>query len=504
MARWIGLAGAPIAALAAYMMLSSATEAGSLPESGRRVIALAVLMAGWWLTEAIPLAATALAPLVLLPLLAVSPMRTAAAPYADELIFLFLGGFLLGRAFERSGLHRRVALLTLMAVGVRPGAVVAGMMGATALMSMWVSNTATAIMMLPIAVSLISLVEQSIEAKKSESPDADGWTIDQVRLFGMSLLLGLGYAASLGGMGTPLGTPPNLQFVSNAKELFGDDFSFARWTKIGVPVVAVLMPAAWILLTRVLYRVKAKQIPGGRDYVRAELTKLGPMRAAEIITLAVFLTSVTFWIGRVWLSQWIGLEYTGVDGKKWLPLTDGAIAIVAALLLFIIPAADGGRHGVLRAPDIDGVPWAILLLFGGGLSLAAAMKTSGVDSYLGSQFAGLGGLPTVVVLLIVVAAITVMSELASNTAVAATTLPVLAAAAQGMGLHPYELMIPATLAASCGFMLPVATPPNAIVFATGRITIPQMVRAGLLMDLVAVGTITIFFWLFGRSLLGLD
>jgi sodium-dependent dicarboxylate transporter 2/3/5 len=231
------------------------------------------------------------------------------------------------------------------------------------------------------------------------------------------------------------------------------------------------------------------------------------VRTAEVVTLVVFLLAVTLWIGRDLIAPALGLVYVNAEGKTWSALTDGSIAIVAALLLFVIPAergASGAHRAVLVARDIDTVPWSILILFGGGLSLAAAMKASGVDVYLGSLFEGLSGLPTLVLLLVIAVSITMLSELASNTAVAATTLPILAAAATGLGVHPYVLMIPATLAASCGFMLPVATPPNAIVFGTGRLTVWEMARAGFLMDLIAVGTIAVFFWLAGAPLLGLE
>lgn len=500
-ARWIGLVGSPIVALLVYFALADPTEAGRLPESGRRVIGIGIVMAGWWLTEAIPIAATALLPLVLLPFLDVMPMRAAASAYADELIFLFLGGFLLGRAFEKSGLHRRVALRTLLAVGVRPGAIIAGVMGATGVISMWVSNTATAMMMLPIAISLIALLEHSIGVNTEES---SGWDSAQVRRFSMALLLGIAYAASIGGIGSPIGTPPNLQFVSNARQLFGDEFTFARWFRIGIPVAALLLPMAWGLLVLVLYRVKPREVPGGRGFVREQLRGMGRMSASEIVTFVVFLAAVTLWIGRDLIAPALGLVYTSADGKTWSALTDGSVAIVAALLLFLIPVQRGAHRSVLSARDIDTVPWSILVLFGGGLSLAAAMKTSGVDVYLGSLFAGLSDLPPLVLLLVIAVSITLLSELASNTAVAATTLPILAAASTGVGVHPYVLMIPATLAASCGFMLPVATPPNAIVFGTGRLTVWEMAKAGFLMDLVAVVTIAVFFWVAGAPLLGLE
>ncbi len=458
-------------------------------------------MAGWWLTEALPLAATALLPLALLPLLGVSTLRSAATGYADEIIFLFLGGFLLGRGFEKSGLHRRVALLTLKAVGVRPGAVIAGVMLATAVISSWVSNTATAIMMLPIAVSLIGFVEHSIASNKQ---DQSGWDEEQVSKFSIALLLGLAYAASIGGIGTLIGTPPNMQFATNAREVTGEAFPFARWMLVGVPMVLLLLPMAWGLLVLVLYRVKAKRIPGGREFVRGEVKKLGALRLPEVVTLAVFGFAVTFWIGREPISRLLGLVHTDAGGKAWLPLTDAGIAIIAALLLFAIPADRGTRKPVLIAGDVERVPWSILLLFGGGLSLAGAMKASGVDTYLGTLFSGMSGLPLPVLLLVIVASITLLSELASNTAVAATTLPILAAAADGLGVHPFVLMIPAALAASCGFMLPVATPPNAIVFATGRLTVREMAKAGILMDVVSVVTIVLFFWLVGAPLLGLE
>jgi sodium-dependent dicarboxylate transporter 2/3/5 len=498
--RWAGLVGAPLVAVAVYMLLAGAAADGSLPESGRRVIGVAVLMAGWWLTEAVPLAATSLVPLVLFPLLGVMPMKAAAAPYADELIFLFLGGFLLGRAFERSGLHRRVALLTLLGVGSRPRAVIAGVMGATACISMWVSNTATAIMMMPIALSLVALVEHSVAAHGEGS---HGWDGVQVRRFTIALLLGLAYGASIGGMGTPLGTPPNLTFVSTARELLGEEFSFYRWSKVGAPMVAILMPLAWVMLVYVLHPVKAKSIPGGKDFVRSQLSGLGRVRVGEAVTLGVFVVAVSLWIGREWLTGALELRHVGADGKTWAPLTDGVVAIAAALALFLIPAGGWKAAPVLHSSDVETVPWSILLLFGGGLSLAAAMKASGVDLYLGSLFTGLHGLPRPVLLLVIVASITLLSELASNTAVAAATLPVLASAAGGLGVHPYVLMIPATLAASCGFMLPVATPPNAIVFGSGRISMRQMLVAGMGMDAISVVVIVLFFWALGPTLLSI-
>lgn len=457
-------------------------------------------MAGWWLTEALPLAATALLPMALFPLLDVMPIRTAAAAYADPLIYLFLGGFVLGKAFERSGLHRRVALHTMLGVGSRPSALVAGVMLATGVISMWVSNTATAIMMLPIVTGLVSLVEGSISSREAGSEE---WDAGQVKRFSFALLLGLAYSASIGGMGTPLGTPPNLQFASNARELFGDEFSFFRWAKLAIPLVLILMPLAWLLLTRVLYRVRAKAIPGGRSYMRSQLRTLGRANTAEKVTFGVFCVAVTLWIGREWISRQVGLVHTGADGRAWYPLTDAGIALAAAIALFIVPVERVSLRPVLRAADIDSIPWSILVLFGGGLSLAAAMKATGVDAYLGGMFSRLDGLPLPLIILVIVATITLLSELASNTAVAATTLPILAAAATGLGVHPYILMVPATFAASCGFMLPVATPPNAIVFATGRIRVREMAHAGILMDVVGISVITLFMWLAGEWLLGI-
>lgn len=460
-------------------------------------MAVAAWMATWWITEAIPVSVTALLPLVLMPTLGVSGMKATAAPYADEIIYLFLGGFIIGIAMERSGLHRRIALATLAVVGTRPSMMVAGVMAATAFMSMWVSNTATTIMMLPIATSVVAMTERLA----AEGSGARGWSAREVERFALCMLLGIAYAASIGGLGTPIGTPPNGVLIQSAQQLLGKQIAFADWMKLGVPLALVLLPAAWLLLTRVLHPLRGGQIEGGRELIHEERAKLGRFSRSEWIVLGVFLFAVTWWLFRVPLCGWLGLVSTNAAGAEVARVTDATVAIAAAVLLFVIPVVAGGRSVVLMWEDAEKLPWGVLLLFGGGLSLAAAMSATGCDKYLGSLFGSLGGLPLVVVLTVLVVGVIALSELASNTAIAAALMPVLAAVGPVMGLDPMLLMVTAALAATCGFMLPVATPPNAIVFSTGKIGIPRMMKAGILLDVICAVVIAGAMWSFGPWML---
>jgi sodium-dependent dicarboxylate transporter 2/3/5 len=511
--QWAGLVAGPLIAVLVYLLLGPAEssalgqEAGGkaasdaanavLSEPGRRTLAIAAWMATWWITEALPVSVTALVPLVLLPSLGATTMKAAAAPFGDEIIFLFLGGFIIGIAMERSGLHRRIALATLAVVGTRPTMMVAGVMATTAFMSMWVSNTATTIMMLPIVTSVVAMTEK-LRADKS---DSRAWTAQDVERFSLCMLLGIAYAASIGGLGTPIGTPPNGVLIQSAQQLLGKQIAFADWMKIGVPLVLILLPAAWLLLTRVLYPVRGERIEGGRELIRTEREKLGRVSRAEWIVLGVFLFAVAWWLFRVPLCYWLGLVSTNAAGEIVPRVTDATVAIAAAVLLFVIPVNVRERRFVITWEDAEKLPWGVLLLFGGGLSLAAAMSATGCDKYLGSLFGSLAGMPMLLVLAVLVVGVIALSELASNTAIAAALMPVLAAVGPAMGIDPMLLMTTAALAATCGFMLPVATPPNAIVFATGKIGIPRMMRAGILLDVVCAVVIIAFMWLLGPWLL---
>lgn len=505
-----GMLAGPLLATVVYSMLGSAVSSPEidasgqvaevmLTESGRRVLAVAVWMAIWWITEALPVSATALLPLLLLPLLNATSMKAAAAPYGDEIIFLFLGGFVLGIALEKSGLHRRLALAALSVVGTRPSMMVGGVMLATAFMSMWVSNTATTIMMLPIATSVVAMTERLL----AEERGGQAWTAKDVEQFAICMLLGIAYAASIGGLGTPIGTPPNGVLIQSAQQLLGKQIAFADWMKIGVPLVIILLPAAWLLLTRVLHPIRGARIEGGPDLIAAERRKLGPMSHAEWLVLCVFLLAVSWWLFRAPLCQWLGLMTVNAQGATVPRITDAGIAIGAALLLLGFPVGIRSRACAITWDDAEKLPWGVLILFGGGLSLAAAMSATGCDKYLGSLFGSLSGLSLLVVLSVLVVGVIALSELASNTAIAAAMMPVLAAVGPVMGIDPMLLMVTAALAATCGFMLPVATPPNAIVFATGKIGIPRMIRAGILMDLICAAVISGAMWALGPWALGM-
>jgi sodium-dependent dicarboxylate transporter 2/3/5 len=463
----------------------SAGETVALGAAGRATAAVAVWMATWWLTEAIPVYATALLPLVLFPLLGATTMKAAAAPYAHELIFLFMGGFLIALAMERWGLHRRIALVTLRLVGNDPANVVGGFMFVTAALSMWVSNTATAIMLLPVATSVIALVARQHDVGSTEEAIAD--PTSPLHDFALCLLLGIAYAASIGGVGTPIGTPPNVLLLSYVKTHLGLEISFARWMGVALPLVAVFLPLTWLLLTRVLYRIRIGPIEGGRRLFARSLRELGPLGRGERIVLVVFVLAAGLWITRPLLDD---LVVAGV--RPLAGLTDAGIAMIAAMALFVTPAARAPRVFTLDWETAIRLPWGILLLFGGGLSLAAAIQANGVGEFLASRVGWLAGTPSVVVVAAVVTGIVFLTELTSNTATTATLIPVLAALAPGLGMEPLVLIVPAAIAASCAFMLPVATPPNAIVFASGLVRMPEMSRAGLWLNWLAIALITVF------------
>jgi solute carrier family 13 (sodium-dependent dicarboxylate transporter), member 2/3/5 len=481
---WVGLGAGPVLALAVYLMVPARTTSPAgepivLGHEGRVVAAVGVLMAVWWMTEAIEIPATALLPVALFPLLGAMDIAEAAAPYANPLIFLFLGGFLLALSMQRWGLERRIALVALRFVGTEPRRVVGGFMVITAVMSMWVSNTATVAMLLPVAVGVIgSVVPGGPEALLDP-------TRPEGRNFALSLLLGIAVSASIGGAGTLIGTPPNLFLASFASETLGREISFAAWLLIGLPIVAVFLPLAWLLLTRVLF---PPDVPAGAlddlasDRRRAEL---GPMARGETATLVVFVCTAAAWVLRP------ALEDITVGGARPLDgLSDAGIALTAGIVLFAVPVDVRARVFVMDWATARSVPWDILLLFGGGLSLAAALDATGVAELLGAQAEALDGLPPLLVVASVTAGVVFLTELTSNTATAAALIPILAAVAPGLGTDPLALAIPAAIGASLAFMLPVATPPNAIVFGSGYVQMTDMMRVGLRLNLLSIVVVT--------------
>ena len=503
-----------VVAATIYLLLGSA----ELSADARVVAAVGALMAVWWMTEAIPLAATALLPIVAFPMLTEGDIDAATAPYADPIVFLFLGGFLIAIAMQKWDLHRRIALLTLRAVGSHPRRIILGMMIATAFLSMWVSNTATTLMMLPIAMSVLTLVferlqhkEHGAEAAESAASDLDsrlgaGAAVSDlvgdrdVRVFGVALVLSIAWSASIGGLGTLLGSPPNAIVAGYISTELDKSVGFLEWMMLGLPLVVVFIAIAWLLITRVMFRFELSDIPGGRAMIDEQYRELGPMSQGEKMVLAVFSGAAFLWIVPGLLSNIGALA----EAMPWLDsLDDTVIAIAAGLILFLLPG-DRDGHMVLDWHDAEnGLPWGVLLLFGGGLSLAAAVSSSGLDEWFGQQVEGLGALPIVLLIAAVVAIVLMLTEVTSNTATAATFIPVLGGVALGIGADPMTLLIPAALAATCAFMLPVGTPPNAIVFGTGTVKIAEMARGGAVLNVVGVMLITLFAALIGPYALGL-
>jgi sodium-dependent dicarboxylate transporter 2/3/5 len=437
--------------------------AGLSPD-GWLTAGLAGLMAVWWITEAIPIPATALLPLVVLPVAGVGTMRETAAPYANPIIFLFLGGFILAAGLEASGLHRRLALGIIRLAGTTPRRLIAGFMAATAFLSMWISNTATVMMMLPIAVTTLAVVERD-----SESPDPH---------LPIALLLGVAYAANIGGLATLIGTPPNALLAGFMEETYGVTVGFAQWMTLGLPLTLVALPLCWLLLSRLLFPVGNGETTGG-DHLTAEWRARGAMSRPERVVAVVTGGTALAWMFRPVLS-------------KWVPgLSDPGIAIAGALLLFLIPVDWKRLQPVLRWKSVERLPWGILILFGGGISLASAIQRSGLAEWIGAGLGAVGAWPLIGMVAAVTAVIVLLTEITSNTATAATFLPVVAALAVASGLDPLVLAAPAALAASCAFMLPVATPPNAIVYASERVPIIAMIRAGLVLNVMMVVLITV-------------
>ncbi|MDG2382323.1 MAG: DASS family sodium-coupled anion symporter [Pirellulaceae bacterium] len=483
-----GLIAGPIMAGVCFFLLplTYVDLKGNIVEfsvAGRATLAAMVWMATWWLTESTHISVTALLPLALFPLLGIADMKEAAAPYAHPLIFLFLGGFILALSMSRWGLDRRISLITLRMVGTRPTRMVAGFMIATAVLSAFVSNTATTAMMLPIALSVIGLV-----AANREQIDAKC-----ISNFSTCLMLAIAYSASVGGMITIVGTPPNVFLVSFLRNTIDEpnqmNVSFARWLLLGIPLACLFLPSIWLLLSKVLYPVKFETIPGGDRLILTELKKLGSMNRGEWVTFILFLLTAGMWITLPLLKQ---IHLTVGEGEIYPleKLTDPGIVMLTAVLLFVIPTGDKERRFTMDWETAVRLPWGVLVLFGGGLSLAAAVDRNGVAPFIGGFSSYVAGVPPIALVLAITTVIVFLTELTSNLATTAAVIPILAGLAPGLGMHPYDLIVPATLAASCAFMLPVATPPNAIVFGSGKITIGQMARAGFWLNLLGILLVT--------------
>lgn len=459
-----------------------------------RLAAVAALMAIWWMTEAIPLFATALVPLALFPLLGVMSGRDTAETFMNSTIILFIGGFMIALTMERWNLHRRIALAIIHYVGGGPARIVLGFMVAAGFLSMWISNTATAVMMMPIGLAIVLRIEERLGVAAHK--------------FTVGLMLGIAYGCSVGGMTTLVGTPPNLAFARIHQVLFpaAPDIAFGQWLVVALPVGAIMLAVAWLLITQVFYRAPP-EVTVDRRVVAVEREKLGRLTFEERAVLAVFAATALLWVFRVDLN----LGAFVVPGwSRLLPwpklVDDGTVAIAMASVLFFIPAknAKNAKRGrIMGAEVIPRLPWNVVLLIGGGLALATGFQRTGLAELVGGQLQAAGALPPFVLVLLVCLAITFLTELTSNTATTEMILPILASVAVLTGTHPLLLMIPATMSASCAFMMPVATPPNAIVFGSNRFSIAEMARIGIVLNLAGALVIATVVYTIGIPVFGI-
>lgn len=469
----VGLAVGPLLFLA---MLLIPAPAGMDP-AAKRMASVATLMAIWWLCESIPIPATSLLPIPLFPMLGLLGTKATTAQYAGHLIFLFMGGFLIALAMQRWNLHRRMAMHIIRIVGFSPRRLILGFMVATALLSAFVSNTATAAMMMPIGLAIIVHVTDAFRREGRADQQEITCTC---RVFGLNLMLGIAYAASIGGVATLIGTPPNTVLAGFLNEAYGYEITFARWMVVGVPLAAILLPLCWLWLVRVANPMSLGRVPGGRNLIESEIRMLGPMGPGERWTALVFGTTALAWV------------FAGTVRSVFpVPtmVTDAAIGMAGGLLLFLIPVDLKRNVFVLDWDWASRMPWGVLILFGGGLALAEGFQQTGLAAWIGNQVTLLGQAPVLVLVAGVILLIIFLTEMTSNTATAAMVMPILAAVAIGLNQDPLLLLIPAAIAASCAFMLPVATPPNAIVFGSGYVSIPDMARAGVGLNLMASAVI---------------
>ncbi len=460
-----------------------------------RMAAVAVLMAILWVTEAVPLAATALIPVILFPLLGIMKGKAAAGVYFNSTIFLFIGGFLIALAMERWNLHKRIALFTVKTIGGGPSRLVFGFMVASAFLSMWISNTATAVMMLPIAMSIILKMEEQFDVKDTHN-------------FSLCLLLGIAYAASMGGAATLVGTPPNLVLVRTFEQTFptATPISFGIWMMMALPLTITMLLVIWALLTRVFFKVPA-HVAVDHSIVEKEYKSLGQLSAEEKMVLVIFFMTAALWIFRKDLNLGFTV-FPGWAGLLPFPklIDDGTVAIAMAAILFFLPtrSKDAKSAAILDSTVFSKLPWGIILLFGGGFALAKGFAASGLSVFIGSKLGGLEGSNTILMISGICTTLTFLTEMTSNTATTQMILPILSSIAVAMKTNPLMLLIPATLSASCAFMMPVATPPNAIIFGSGRVKIFEMVKAGILINFIGVFVITGVFLALGTFVFSID
>lgn len=433
------------------------------------ILSTVIWVSVWWITEAIPIAITALLPIILFPLSGGLDLATTTEAFGHKYVFLYMGGFIIAIAIEKWNLHKRIALNIINLVGVDVKKIIFGFMIATAFLSMWISNTATAVMMLPIALGMVKQIKDNPSTIEDEN-----------KIFGKALMLSIAYSASIGGFATLIGTPTNLVFVGVIYEMYGYEITFVQWLKFGIPISMVMLYISWKYLTRYAFKFKQKEFPGGKAEIKMLLNDLGEISYEEKIVSIIFTLVAFCWITRSFLLQ------------KLLPhLDDTIIALIFAIVLFIIPSKDK-KEKLLKWEEAVKMPWGIILLFGGGMALAKGFETSGLSYWLGSQMNALAGLSPFIIIFLLIASVNFLTEITSNLATTAMLLPVLAPMALIMDIHPFILMAGVTASASHAFMLPVATPPNAIVFGSGYLRIPDMVKAGFVLNILSIIILTFF------------
>jgi sodium-dependent dicarboxylate transporter 2/3/5 len=435
-----------------------------------KTAAVALWMAIWWATEAVPVPITAILPIITFQMLGITTLRESTIPYANPIIFLFLGAFILSLAVERWNLHKRVAFLILTHTGTDAAKLIFGFMAVAALLSMWMTNTSTTMMLMPIALSVVTVITDNTKNLSDKGKAS----------FQTAMLLGLAYAATIGGLSTLVGTPPNALLAAFLSDNYGIEISFAGWMAVGVPVMLVMLPIAWYGLTKVLYVVDIPENKSISEHLNKLRSELGPITSPEKRVAGIFLIVVALWISRRPLTSYFDIQF----------LTDPGIVLAAAITLFIFPSGSKTQSSLMTWHDTARLPWGILILFGGGLSLAASFSSSGLAEWLGTNLVYLNNYGVFILILVATALMIFLTELTSNLTTTATFLPVMGAMAMQGNINPVLLCVPITLAASCAFMLPVATPPNTIVFASGKLTIPDMVRAGIFLNIVGLILLT--------------
>jgi sodium-dependent dicarboxylate transporter 2/3/5 len=433
-----------------------------LSKPANAVLASTLWIAVWWIAEVVPIAVTALLPIILFPLTGALDLKATTASFGHKYVFLYMAGFIIAIAIEKWNLHKRIALNIINLIGTDVTKIILGFMLATAFLSMWISNTATSVMMLPIGIAIITQLRDNPATIENEN-----------KIFGKALMLAIAYSASIGGMATLIGTPPNLVLAGIVQELYGIEITFAQWFKFGLPISILLLFICWFYLTRFAFKFKQKEFPGGRAEIQRLIKDLGKMSIEEKIVLAVFITTAILWISRSYLQNWIP------------QLDDTIIGMAMGILLFLLPAKEKNQK-IITWQEAVKMPWGIIILFGGGMALAAGFQTTGLAAWIGGQLTLLQGVSIFLLVIIIIASVNFLTEITSNLATTAMLLPVLAPMALSIDIHPYVLLVSATVAASCAFMLPVATPPNAVVFGSGYLRIPDMVRAGIWMNIISI------------------